>query len=55
MVLRDSEHRGSVSLADAVERARAFKGDDPFGHRAEFVRLAGAAEGVSRLKTTERR
>ena len=55
MVLRDSEHKGSASLSNAVERARAFKGDDPFGHRAEFVRLAGAAEGVSRLKTIERR
>jgi Ca-activated chloride channel homolog len=55
MVLRDSEHKGSASLTHAVERARAFKGDDPFGHRAEFVRLAGAAEGVSRLKTAERR
>ena len=55
MVLRDSEHKGSASLSNAVERARTFKGDDPFGHRAEFVRLAGAAEGVSRLKTIERR
>jgi Ca-activated chloride channel family protein len=55
MVLHDSEHKGSASLAHAVERARAFKGADPFGHRAEFVRLAGAAEAVSRLKTTEQR
>ena len=55
MVLRDSEHKGSASLSNAVERARTFKGDDPFGHRAEFVRLAGAAEGVSRLKMIERR
>jgi Ca-activated chloride channel family protein len=55
MVLRDSEHKGTASLAHAVERARAFKGDDPFGHRAEFVRLAGAAQGVNLLNTTERR
>jgi Ca-activated chloride channel family protein len=54
MVLRDSEHKGSASLAHAAARARAFKGEDPFGHRAEFVRLAGGAEGVSRLKTERR-
>jgi Ca-activated chloride channel family protein len=55
MLLRDSDHKGSASFANAAALAREFKGSDPHGHRAEFVRLIGAAEGVSRIaKTTER-
>ena len=48
MLLRDSEHKGSSSFADVRTRARRFKGEDPFGHRAEFIRLVDAAERVSR-------
>jgi Ca-activated chloride channel family protein len=46
MLLRDSEHKGSSSYADVRERASRFKGNDRFGHRAEFLRLVDAAEGV---------
>jgi Ca-activated chloride channel family protein len=49
MLLRDSEHKGSSSFADVRERASRFKGNDPFGHRAEFIRLIDAAEGVNRV------
>jgi Ca-activated chloride channel family protein len=49
MLLRDSEHKGSSSFADVRARASRFKGEDPFGHRAEFIRLVDAAEGVSRM------
>ncbi|HUK35073.1 MAG TPA: von Willebrand factor type A domain-containing protein [Vicinamibacterales bacterium] len=49
MLLRESEHKGSSSFADVRERANRFKGDDPYGHRAEFVRLVDAAEGVGRV------
>ena len=49
MLLRDSEHRGASTFADVRERASRFKGDDPFGHRAEFIRMIDAAEGVSRV------
>ena len=49
MLLRDSEHKGSSSFADVRERAARFKGSDPFGHRAEFLRLVDAAEGVNRV------
>ena len=49
MLLRDSEHKGSSSFADVRERASHFKGNDPFGHRAEFIRLIDAAEGVNRV------
>jgi Ca-activated chloride channel family protein len=49
MLLRDSEHKGSSSFADVRERASRFKGGDAFGHRAEFLRLVDAAEGVNRV------
>jgi Ca-activated chloride channel family protein len=49
MLLRDSEHKGTSSFADVRERATRFKGSDSFGHRAEFIRLVDAAEGISRV------
>ena len=49
MLLRDSEHKGSSSFADVRMRASRFKGDDPFGHRAEFIRLVEIAEGERRV------
>ena len=54
MLLRDSEHKGSSSYAHALKLAQQFKGDDPYGHRAEFIRLIGAAQGVTRLQTASR-
>jgi len=55
MLLRDSEFKGASSFSEALALAQRFKGDDPHGHRAEFIRLIGAAEGVSRVSTTARR
>jgi Ca-activated chloride channel homolog len=49
MLLRDSEYKGSATFADVRARAIRFKGNDPFGHRAEFIRLIDAAEGVNRV------
>jgi Ca-activated chloride channel homolog len=49
MLLRDSEHKGSSSFADVRTRASRFKGDDPFGHRAEFIQLVEAAENTGRV------
>ena len=50
MLLRDSEFKGSSSFADARALATKFKGRDPHGHRAEFIRLIDAAEGLSHLQ-----
>jgi Ca-activated chloride channel family protein len=50
MLLRDSAFKGSSSFAEALALAQRFKGDDRHGHRAEFIRLIGAAEGVTRLR-----
>jgi len=41
--------KGSSSYSDVRARAREFKASDPFGHRAEFIRLVDAAEGVGRV------
>jgi Ca-activated chloride channel family protein len=49
MLLRDSAFKGQSSFAAALDLAKRFKGDDPHGHRAEFIRLIGAADGVVRL------
>jgi len=44
MLLRDSEYRGNASFEDVLERAKAFKGSDDAGYRAEFIRLVEKAE-----------
>jgi Uncharacterized protein YfbK, C-terminal/von Willebrand factor len=51
MLLRDSEFKGESSFTQARDLATGFKGDDHDGHRAEFIRLIGAAEGILRLQT----
>jgi Ca-activated chloride channel family protein len=48
MLLRDSEFKGSSSFADVLSRAKTYRGEDPFGHRAEFMRLVNMAENLSR-------
>ncbi|MBD0320676.1 MAG: DUF3520 domain-containing protein, partial [Gemmatimonadetes bacterium] len=40
MLLRDSEHRGTLTLDDVIRLADRSRGPDPDGYRAEFVRLA---------------
>src|SRR5262245_5499328 len=55
MLLRDSEHKGSSSFASALGLAQEFKGDDPYGHREEFIGLIRAAQDVVRTQTTAAR
>jgi Ca-activated chloride channel family protein len=55
MLLRDSEFKGSSSYEQAQALARRFKSDDPHGHRAEFIRLIGAAEGIAGVRTVTKR
>jgi Ca-activated chloride channel family protein len=54
MLLRDSPFKGSSSYAEARALADRFKGEDPHGHRAEFIRLIGLAEQVSQVHMTSR-
>jgi Ca-activated chloride channel homolog len=50
MLLRQSEHRGASSYASASALAKRFRGPDPDGYRAEFVRLVELAGAVARQK-----
>ena len=46
MVLRDSPHKGAASMDSVVARATEARGEDVFGYRAEFVRLASRARDI---------
>ena len=52
MLLRDSEHAGSLTLNDVVQLAEQGKGDDPRGYRGEFIRLVEATRDLG-LPTPE--
>jgi Ca-activated chloride channel homolog len=54
MVLRGSAFKGAASFAQARNLATRFKGSDPHGHRAEFIRLIGLAESLSPLQEPSR-
>ena len=44
LLLEESKYRGDASFPKLIERARSAKGEDREGYRAEFIRLAEAAE-----------
>jgi Ca-activated chloride channel family protein len=46
LLLKASAYRGSASFEDVIATARASLGADPDGYRAEFVRLANAAQSL---------
>lgn len=46
MLLRGSAHRGTSSYEEVIATARGSLGADPDGYRAEFVRLAQAAQSL---------
>ena len=50
MLLRDSEHVGTLTLNDVVRLAEKSRGDDPRGYRGEFIRLVEAARDLGLLK-----
>ena len=52
MLLRGSKQIGAGSFDSAIARARTFKGDDPEGYRAEFIRLAELGKQLQRAETT---
>ena len=55
MLLRQSEHRGSSTHADAAALARRFRGSDADGYRSEFVKLVELAEALTRQTRRENR
>jgi Ca-activated chloride channel family protein len=48
MLLRHNPNRGTATYTDAAALARAHRGEDPGGYRAEFVRLIELAEALTR-------
>ena len=50
MLLRDSEHKGTASYAAIAARARSFRGSDPEGYRAEFIKLTNLAAALHALR-----
>jgi len=45
--LRDGKQLGNFGFSDISKLASESRGEDPFGYRAEFVRLVGAAQSLS--------
>jgi Ca-activated chloride channel homolog len=52
MLLRRSEFKGQSTWTSAVELARRYRGDDPDGYRAEFVRLVELASALDAQNLT---
>jgi len=50
--LRKSAFRGQASWSTAQDLARRFRGDDPDGYRAEFVRLIDLAAALDAQNMT---
>jgi Ca-activated chloride channel homolog len=48
LVLRDSEYKGSATLADVLRAAKQSIGEDENGYRADFVRVVEAALKLDR-------
>jgi Ca-activated chloride channel family protein len=47
MLLRTSEYRGETSYAGVRKLAAGAIGEDPNGHRAEFLKLVDVAERLA--------
>ena len=54
MLLRNSEHKGSASYRAVAGRARSFRGPDPEGYRAEFIKLTELAAALNGPQQTTR-
>lgn len=50
MLLRDSEYKGNLTYSEIIEMAKAAKGQDNNGYRAEFIKLVERAEVISGVK-----
>jgi Ca-activated chloride channel homolog len=52
MLLRNSEFRGQASWTSAGELARKYRGNDPNGYRADFIRLLDLAAALAAKDTS---
>ncbi len=46
MILRDSPHKGAATMEEVVRIAEGSLGEDPGGHRREFIELARNAQSL---------
>jgi Ca-activated chloride channel family protein len=53
MLLRNSEYRAQSNWESVLSLARQNLGSDPGGYRAEFLRLAEVARGMSGTENDE--
>jgi Ca-activated chloride channel family protein len=51
MLLRQSKYAPSATFDTAIARARKFRGADPEGYRAEFIKLAELAASLTKMNT----
>ena len=54
MLLRNSEYKGQATWSSAQDLARRFRGSDPDGYRAEFIRLVELAASLGAQNVTSR-
>jgi Ca-activated chloride channel homolog len=52
MLLRNSEFSGQATWTSAGELARKYRGDDPNGYRADFIRLLDLAAALAATDTS---
>jgi Ca-activated chloride channel family protein len=52
MLLRRSEFKGDSTWSKAQDLARRYRGEDPEGYRAEFVRLIDLAAALDAQQMT---
>jgi Ca-activated chloride channel family protein len=52
MLLRESEHAGTLTLPEVIRLAERSRGPDPDGYRAEFIRLAHLFGDMQRGRRT---
>ena len=55
MVLRDSPHKGRSSMDSVIVRAERTRGEDEYGYRAEFIRLATQARDIMARESVAKR
>ncbi len=53
MLLRDSPYKGNSSWKHVIEQAKASKGADENGYRAEFIKLVEIAELIDNLSSSD--
>jgi Ca-activated chloride channel family protein len=55
MVLRDSPHKGRSSMDSVIVRAERTRGEDEYGYRTEFIRLATQARDIMARESVAKR